>query len=78
MGVDDRCGGQAGAAGDLGEVWAVVDDVDYQVASVIGRSHRLGGDPQPAQPLTGDPLVAGRVQLHQYGARGRNDVDHTG
>ena len=50
MGFDDLCGGEAGVAGDLGEVWAVINDVDLDVRRGFARVIRRGvrGDRQVA------------------------------
>src|SRR5262249_32056543 len=80
-GVDHLRGGQPGVFGDLGEVRAVVDDVDHDVGATVGRGHDLrgvGGDPHLAQPLPSGPLPAGAVELDQHRAGGGDEVDHAG
>src|ERR1700758_2979059 len=78
VGVDHLGGRQPGVGGDLGEVRAVVDDVDHHVGAAIRGGLGSGGDPQLVQPAAGDSLESGIVELDQHRAGGGDDVDHAG
>src|ERR1700744_3111711 len=75
--VDDLCGVHSGELADLGEVGAVVDDVDHRGLGRRGR-RGVGRERHRAEPTADGALPAGPVEFEQPRTRGRDDVEDTG